>query len=300
MNNYLVQYKNYMLPTGRQFSIGGAVISFTKEKMTVDVYSEIERQLHMSTDNPKFKAKVNEVYSALIADYKCEPYMSIENAKNAILDIRNDEILNSLKLKAEKEVERLRLELLNKTTELRLNMEKDAGEMESKLQAELSESIGQVNKEEANIIQSDKELKSGDLPLAEQIRLKEEIAQSQQRSEANKLKMTRQLAGINAKVEAFKKSKEKDMRALEVEYNKMINDLKKKSEKDILDKAIFLTDRKKEEIALIDKILNFEELSNAKELEVTAKEAKDIVVEISKEETTTEKAKANEKKPTKK
>lgn len=300
MNNYLVQYKNYMLPTGRQFSISGVVISFTKEKTVIDVLKEVERQTKLSSDNNKLRAKVNDVYSSLIANYKCEPYMSMENAKNAILDIRNDEILNSMQLKKDQDVEKLRLELANKLTSMRQAMEKESEELEAKLQTELQESIGEVNKDESLIVQADKQLKEGELPIADQIKIREQIAQTQQRTEAHRSKLTRQLASISSKVDQFKKSKEKDMTAVEVEYNKMINDLKKKSEKEILDKAMFLSERKALEIKLIDDILKFKEAKNEKTIDVETKDVKDILVETPEKETIKEKAKVDEKKPAKK
>lgn len=296
MNNYLVQYKSYMLPTGRQFTIGGASIAFSKNKMVVDVFKEVERQTKMSIDNDKFKAKVNEVYSSLIANYKCEPYMSMENAKNCIIDTRNNDILGALKLKRDNGVEKLRLELSNKLTNIRLAMEKEASEMETKLRSELDGAMGEVNKEEAVIFHAEKELKSGEIPDADKIRLTEEMAQAQQRAEALKNKFARQTASINSKIDTFKKSKEKDMRAVENEYATMINEFKKKADADILNKALFLTKRKQEEIVLIDKILNFEVNKPDEKVSVT----KDVAISENKKEVITEKAKANEKKPAKK
>jgi hypothetical protein len=180
---------------------------------------------------------------------------------------------------------------------MRLAMEKEASEMETKLRSELDGAMGEVNKEEAVIFHAEKELKSDELPDADKIRLTEEMAQAQQRAEALKNKFARQTASINSKVDTFKKSKEKDMRALENEYAIIINEFKKKADSDILNKALFLTKRKTEEIALIDKILNFEvNKPDENKVEVT----KDVAISETKEEVTTEKAKANEKKPTKK
>lgn len=271
MKNYLVKYKSYVLPSGKIFTIGGISIAFTKEKKIIDVYGELVRQTNLSEDNPKFKDKLNDVYATLIKDCKCEPYIDTNTAKVCMINARNDDFLAAMLLKKETGIENLRKELNSKLTNMRLSMEKEMEKLESKLQEDLQESIGEVNKEESLIFHAEKQMKNEELPIAEQIRLKEDIAQSQQRTQAYKNKLARQNSNIASKVEALRKAKEKDMRAVEIEYSQIISEYKKKSERDISDKANFLYKRKIDDIELVDKILNFVELVVAKPEKVDEK-----------------------------
>lgn len=275
MSKYQLKYTNYMLPQGRIFSVCGITIAFDKNKMVVDVCKEIERQSGISIDNPKFKSKANEVYAKLISDFKCEPYVSIDNAKLAIIDTRNNDLLKSLQDKRDSELEKLRFELNAKLLKMRRELEDDAQALEARLQTDMQASLGEVSKEQAFIRNTDKELQQ-EIAETEKIKLKEEIAQAQQRVEAFKIRLTRQQNVIASKVNELRLSKENDIKAVQDEYLKIIDDKQKKLDKEIMDKAKFLDARKQEEIAIIDKVINFE-LPEEKKPEPKKVEQKDNV-----------------------
>lgn len=255
MSKYLLKFSSYMLPEGRQFKVDGVVVSISKNNIIVDVLDLVKSQTYF--DKEKLMAKVNSVYASLILNFKFEPYISKEIAKDIILDSRNDEVIEKMQSELDAKLEKLRFEKNRKKEQIVRDVNNEVAELEAKLNKELQDSIGSLNKEEAYIIQQQDEV-TKELPQTELIQIKEELMKAQSRAEKFRMQMIRQQGTIENKIQDYKKKKGNNYMEVENQYNLLIEEEKQKGDIAIIQKAKELSERKKIETELIEKILNFE------------------------------------------
>lgn len=263
--NYLVKFTGVMMPSGRQISVDGLNLMFSPDKLIIDVYDELKEKSGIDPQSDKFMSMLNGIYADLIGKHRCEPYFSTENAKQVLIDTRNDDLLIAMQKEQGAKVEELVTEMSDKQRKLRRQLDKDAEVLKQKLVADMISSKGEVSKDELFIFEKKSELnKNPEMPQTEVILMKEEIAKAQGRIEAFRAKMARQEVTIQAEVDKLKESRELDIKAVETEYMGIIEKLKIKQSKELKEKVSFLVSRRDAEIALIDKIINFEDIDALK------------------------------------
>ena len=254
---YLVRYAGVMMPTGRFFQVHGVNFTFTQNSLTADVDAEVLAQTALDPNTEKFTERVNKVYAELIDKWKCEPEISLDVAKEILVDERNNAILREMRKEAEGKIEALVVEMGEKQRAKRREIAEIAGNKRKELEREVVNQRGELSKDEHFIFTTEQLIKkSPNMPETEIFTKKQAINEARERLNASTSKYSRLQASIDAKVAEVEGTGDKEVNAIGDEFNSLINEIKAKSDKAIGEKVEFLVARRPKEIALIDSIID--------------------------------------------
>ena len=273
MNNYLVKYTGYNLPSGRQMAVEGVNITVTPENSVIDCFEELKAKRNLDPYGDKFKEKLNKLFAVLILDYKFEPHFSLEKAKFIMIDTRNDDILLGLQADQLADITKLRKELSNKQTSLRVSMEEDVEVLRQKLVSEMLKNKGEVSKDEMFIFKQEELIKrSPEMAQTEQIVLRADIAKAQTRVESYRSQIARDEVGIREKVTDLRTARLEDIKAVEDKFLSLIADLDAENAKTLSVKVSELIDKREGELDLIQRVLDMN-------IEITDSSLEDLLEE---------------------
>ena len=254
---YLVRYAGVMMPTGRFFQVQGVNFTFTQNSLTADVYDEVLAQTALDPNTDKFIGRVNKVYAELIDKWSCEPYISVDVAKEILVDERNNAILREMRKDSEGKIEALVVEMGEKQRAKRREIAELAGKKRKELEREVANQRGELSKDEHFIFTTEQLIKkSPNMPETEIFIKKQAINEAKERLNAQTSKYSRLNASIDVKVAEVEGKGDSEVNAIGDEFNSKINEIKAKADKAIGDKVAFLVERRAKEIALIDSIIN--------------------------------------------
>lgn len=250
MKNYTVKY------TGGEaykvFSKGNVSMDFNKKNgYVLDIEEELKEKANLKHGR-EFDYALKKWYSYLIESCDCIPYLTIESAKHALIDIRNDCELIELRANLMREIEAIQAEMNKKVEAKRHSQDGEGRRLKHKLETEINLAMNEADTDRARW-KDTKDLLDQEEGEINKLEMEDKLKHQYQEIQLKEGKWNRLKSTMNRGLADLEEKQSKELQAIRVLYNNSVAEKKQELNRRIRELSDKMTrDRVKELIKIQD------------------------------------------------
>jgi len=253
MKNFTLRY------TGEDavlnYSFRGVVVQFSKDNnYVINLMKYVADQTIYSAKDSEFMGIVKNIYSELISKEYIEPYLDMEDAKDLIIDARNNSLISEMELKHSSSIEKLSKEKGNKVKSIDAKADDQLSKLTEELNKDASKAFDVVEAKKAS-------MKSMRVNMETDNKLQKKEIQKDFNEQQSKLleangAYTKTLNESKKEIEKLQESFNNQRDKVQAEYDKLISKLRDDNDDEMSDLVSLLVASREREIKAINSIVS--------------------------------------------